>query len=90
MQIAVDQDEGCAAGGIQAGVDGCALAGVVLKAQNANLRAALNPFRCPIARTVIDEDNFMLDARERAAQLRLQNGNIIFLIENRNDHRDSR
>ena len=67
---------------------GRALAGVPGKLDDAHFGAALNPGEGLILRTIVDENEFVIDARERGGDLVLQFGDVPLLIVERDDDGD--
>ncbi len=63
LQIAIDQNSDRAVRGLEPGIDRGALAAIFCKPNYANVRSLFDSLGRAIDRSIVDENNFMIDSR---------------------------
>ncbi len=87
LKIAIDEGDEFALGPHHAFVHGGALAGVLVETQDANTLALPDAFDSRVGRTIIDEDEFVVDPVENLADFLLHGLDVVLLIVEGNDER---
>ena len=88
LAVAVEEDDDFSASGVDAGVEGGALASILGKFNDLDGGGADDAGAGLVGGAVIDEDELVIDGGEGFGDFFLEGGDIFFFVEERDDERD--